>query len=128
MPICLTNTLFFLDDSNKGGWCWKEFATFGLVGGTVAAFGAPFVLSAAGFTAAGVAAGSVAAGVQSAVYGGAVASGSIFAGLQSAGAAGMGAKAIVALFSSGAAVGTYIKNKVAPCAEGPKCSSDPSHE
>ena len=133
MPFCLRNTLFFfffffLDDSNKGGWCWKEYTTVGLVGGAAAVVGAPFVLSAAGFTAAGVAAGSVAAGVQSAVYGGAVASGSIFAGLQSAGAAGMGAKAIVALFSSGAAVSTYIKNKVAPCAEGPKCSSDPSHE
>ena len=114
MPFCLTNTLFFLDDSNKGGWCWKEYTTAGLVGGVAAVVGAPIVLSVTGFTAKGVAAGSIAAGIQSAVYGGAVASGSIFAGLQSAGAAGMGAKATMALFSSGAAVTTYIKNKVAP--------------
>ena len=104
----------FLNDSNKGGWCWKEYATAGLVGGVAAVVGAPIVLSVTGFTATGVAAGSIAAGIQSAVYGGAVASGSIFAGLQSAGAAGMGAKATMALFSSGAAVTTYIKNKVAP--------------
>lgn len=96
----------------EGGWCWKEYA--GLVGGVAAVVGAPIVLSVTGFTATGVAAGSIAAGIQSAVYGGAVASGSIFAGLQSAGAAGMGAKATMALFSSGAAVTTYIKNKVAP--------------
>nr|XP_058942680.1 interferon alpha-inducible protein 27-like protein 2A [Pocillopora verrucosa] len=101
------------EDSNKGGWCWKEYATAGL-GGVAAVVGAPIVLSVTGFTATGVAAGSIAAGIQSAVYGGAVASGSIFAGLQSAGAAGMGAKATMALFSSGAAVTTYIKNKVAP--------------
>ena len=57
-----------------------------------------------------------------------MASGSIFAGLQSAGAAGMGAKATLTVFSLGAAATTYFKDKVAPCAEESKCSSDVPHE
>ena len=122
------HNIFFLDDTNKGGWCQKEYVAAGMVGGIAAVVAAPFVLSAAGFTTVGVAVGSVAAGVQSAVYGGAVASSSIFAGLQSAGAAGMGAKATLTVFSLGAAVTTYFKDKFAPCAEESKCSSDVPHE
>ena len=122
------HNIFFLDDTNKGGWCQKEYVAAGMVGGIAAVVAAPFVLSAAGFTTVGVAVGSVAAGVQSAVYGGAVASSSIFAGLQSAGAAGMGAKATLTVFSLGAAVTTYFKDKFAPCAEESKCSSDVPHK
>ena len=122
------HNIFFLDDTNKGEWCQKEYVAAGIVGGIAAVVATPFVLTAAGFTTAGVAVGSVAAGVQSAVYGGAVASSSIFAGLKSAGAAGMGAKATLTVFSLGAAATTYFKDKVAPCAEESKCSSDVPHE
>lgn len=104
--------------------CWKEYAAAVVVGGTAAVAAAPFVLSAAGFTAAGVTAGSVAAGIQSVVYGGAVTSTSLFAALQSAGAAGVGLAAKVGIFSAGGGALAYIKNKLAPCEEGPNCSSD----
>ena len=111
--------------SDEGdGWCWKEYATVGVVGGTAFVAAAPWLISAAGFTAVGVAANSVAAGIQSAVYGGAVTSTSAFAAFQSAGAAGMSVAAKFGLFSAGAGAATYIKKKVAPCEGGPKCSSD----
>lgn len=105
-------------------WCWKEYTAAALVGGTVVVVAAPVALAAAGFTTGGVAAGSVAAGIQSAVYGGTVASTSVFAGLQSAGAAGLGATATTALFTAVATGATWIKSKLAPCSDGPKCSSD----
>ena len=111
--------------SDEGdAWCWKKHVTAAVVGGTAAVAAAPFVLSLAGFTAAGVTAGSVAAGIQSAVYGGAVTSSSVFAALQKAGASGMGIAAKFGLFTAGAGAATFIKNKVAPCGEGPGCSSD----
>ncbi|XP_020620837.1 interferon alpha-inducible protein 27-like protein 2A [Orbicella faveolata] len=105
-------------------WCFKDYATVGIVGGTVALAAAPFALTWMGFTAAGVAAGSVAASIQSAVYGGTVASSSAFAALQSAGAAGLGAKATVGVFSAGLGAAAWIKSWVAPCNEGPECSSE----
>jgi len=76
-----------------------------------------------GFTAASVAGGSAAASIQSVVYGGTVASSSVFAALQSAGAAGLGTKAVVSVFSAGLGAATWIKSWVAPCNEGPECSS-----
>ena len=85
---------------------------------------ATVLLPAAGFTTAGVAAGSVAAGIQSAVYGGTVTAGSVFATLQSAGAAGLGVKTSAAVVSVGAGLATYVKNKLAPCEQESKCSSD----
>ncbi|XP_020620840.1 interferon alpha-inducible protein 27-like protein 2A [Orbicella faveolata] len=104
--------------------CWKEHAA-AIVGGTLLVAAAPVVLTAAGFTTGGVAAGSIAAGIQSTVYGGAVGSTSLFAVLQSAGAAGLGASAKSALFAGGAAMATWIQNKLAPCLnDGPNCSSD----
>jgi len=114
------------DESTDEGsqWCWKEYTAAALVGGTTVVVAAPFVLTAVGFTTGGVAAGSIAAGIQSVVYGGTVASTSVFAGLQSAGAAGLGSTAAGALFAGGAAISTLIKNKIAPCNDGPKCSSD----
>ena len=99
---------------NGEGKTWKEYAAAAVLGGTAAVAAVPFALAAAGFTAGGVAAGSIAAGVQSAVYGGAVASSSVFAVLQSIGAAGLGAGAKVGLFSVGAGVAAYLKNKIAP--------------
>ena len=107
-----------------GKWCWKEYAAAAVVGGSVAVVAAPFVLTAAGFTTGGIAAGSIAASIQSAVYGGTVASTSVFAGLQSAGAAGLGASATGAVFTAGAGAAAWIKDKLAPCYDGPKCSSD----
>ena len=114
------------ESTGEGGdtWCWKEYTATALVGGTVLVVAAPFALTAAGFTGGGVAAGSIAAGIQSAVYGGTVASTSVFAGLQSAGAAGLGASATTGLFTAGATMATWIKNKLAPCSDGPKCPSD----
>lgn len=105
-------------------WCFKDYATVGVVGGTVALAAAPFALTWLGFTAGGVAAGSVAASIQSAVYGGTVASSSTFAALQSAGAAGLGTKAAVSVFSAGVGAATWIKSWVAPCEKGTECSSE----
>lgn len=105
-------------------WCFKDYATVGVVGGTVALAAAPFALTWLGFTAGGVAAGSVAASTQSAVYGGTVASSSTFAALQSAGAAGLGTKAAVSVFSAGVGAATWIKSWVAPCDKGTECSSE----
>ncbi|PFX17698.1 interferon alpha-inducible protein 27-like protein 1 [Stylophora pistillata] len=112
------------EDSDKGGWCWGEYVTAGVIGGVAAMIAAPFLLPAAGFTTAGVAAGSVAAGIQSAVYGGTVTAGSVFATLQSAGAAGLGVTTSAAVGSFGAGLATYVKNKLAPCEQESKCSSD----
>ena len=120
--------MFIISDKTKNGqedeWCFKDYATVGIVGGTVAVAAAPFALTWLGFTAAGVAAGSVAAGIQSVVYGGTVASSSAFAALQSAGAAGLGAKAAVSVFSAGVGAATWIKSRVAPCDKGRECSSE----
>ena len=101
-----------------------ESTAAALVGGTVLVLAAPVALTAAGFTTGGVAAGSAAAYIQSAVYGGTVASTSLFAGLQSAGAAGLGATATSSLFTAGATMATWIKNKLAPCSDALKCPSD----
>ena len=119
--------MFIISDKPNGHsdeWCLKDYATVGIVGGTVALAAAPFALTWMGFTAGGVAAGSVAAGIQSAVYGGTVGSSSAFAALQSAGAAGLGTKAAVSLFSAGVGAATWIKSWVAPCDKGKKCSSE----
>lgn len=120
--------MFLMSDKSKNGegdeWCWKDYATAGVVGGTVALAATPFALTWIGFTAGGVAGGSIAAGIQSAVYGGTVASTSTFAALQSAGAAGLGAKAAVGVFTAGVGAATWIKSWVAPCHEGSECSSD----
>jgi len=119
--------MFLISDKSKKGhgdeWCFKDYAKAGLVGGTLALAVTPFALPWIGFTAGGVAAGSAAASIQSVVYGGTVTSSSVFAALQSAGAAGMGAKVTVSVFSTGAAAATWIKSWVAPCGEGPECSS-----
>lgn len=114
------------DESTGEGdtWCWKEYTATALVGGAVLVVAAPVALAAAGFTTGGVAAGSVAAGIQSTVYGGTVASTSVFAGLQSAGAAGLGVAAKSTLFTAGATMASWIKTKLAPCSDGPKCPSD----
>ncbi|XP_020915344.1 interferon alpha-inducible protein 27-like protein 2 isoform X2 [Exaiptasia diaphana] len=128
--VCLVLLLTCLvpvraEDESKTDWsCLAGYAVAGIAGGTLAVAATPIVLGAAGFTGAGVAAGSLAAGVQSAVYGGAVASGSVFAGLQGVGAAGLGVAAKTAVFSTGAATAAYVKDKLAPCAERPKCSKD----
>lgn len=117
-----------MSDKSKNGegdeWCWKDYATVGVVGGTVALAATPFALTWIGFAAGGVVGGSIAAGIQSAVYGGTVASTSTFAALQSAGAAGLGAKAAVGVFTAGVGAATWIKSLVAPCHEGSECSSD----
>lgn len=103
---------------NEGDkWCCS-------VEGTVAVAPAPFVLTVAGFTTGHAAAGSLAAGIQSVVYGSTVASTSVFAGLQSVGAAGLGATAASAVFTGGAGKAAWIKNKMPPCNDEPKCSSD----
>lgn len=113
------------ESTDEGGnWCWREYAATAVVGGTAAVVAAPFVLSMVGFTTGGVAAGSIAASIQSAVYGGTVASTSVFAGLQSAGAAGLGTSAAGSVFAAGAGAAAWIKNKLAPCYDGQKCSSD----
>ena len=120
--------MLLISDNSKNGqgdeWCVKDYATVGVVGGTLALAATPFALTWMGFTAAGVAAGSTAAYIQSAVYGGTVASSSAFAALQSAGAAGLGTKAAVSVFAAGLGAATWIKSWVAPCDEGPECSSE----
>ena len=123
-PQCL---LFHADKTRNGqgdDWCYKDYATVGIVGGAAAIAAAPFALTWLGFTAGGVAAGSIAAGIQLVVYGGTVASSSAFAALQSAGAAGLGTKAAVSVFSAGGGAATWIKSWVAPCEKGPECSSE----
>ena len=111
-------------NSEGGEWCWKDYVTVGILGGTAAVVAAPFVVTAAGFTTGGVAAGSIAAGIQSSVYGGYVGATSAFAVLQSFGAAGIGMIPSAGIFTAGAGVTTWLKTKVAPCDKGPKCSSD----
>ncbi|KAJ7384036.1 hypothetical protein OS493_024050 [Desmophyllum pertusum] len=110
-------------NSEGGQLYWKDYATVGIVGGTAAVVAAPLALAAAGFTTGGVAAGSIAAGIQSSVYGGCVGASSAFAVLQSAGAAGIGIKTAAGIFTAGVGAATYLKSKVAPSDEGPKCSS-----
>ncbi|KAJ7384094.1 hypothetical protein OS493_024111 [Desmophyllum pertusum] len=110
-------------NSEGGQLNWKDYVT-GIVGGTAAMVAAPLALAAAGFTAGGVAVGSIAAGIQSSVYGGCVGASSAFAALQSAGAAGIGMKTAAGIFTAGVGAATYLKSKVAPSDEGPKCSSD----
>merc|ERR1712002_397062 len=85
---------------------YSEKMVLGLVVAAATYFGAPALLSTAGFTGAGIAAGSAAAAVQSAVYGGAT--GGVFATLQAAGAAGVGKAALAgAAAAAGAAAEAY---------------------
>ena len=104
-------------------WCWTNLKV-AVVAGVTAVVAAPLFLSAAGFSTVGVAAGSVAASVQSFFYGGVIGSTSIFATLQSAGALGIGWVAKLSIFTTIAATTNYIMEKLSPCNDQRKCSSD----
>ena len=104
-------------------WCWTNLKV-AVVAGVTAVVAVPLLLSGAGFTTVGVAAGSVAAFVQSFFYGGVVGSTSIFATLQSAGALGIGWLAKLSIFATFTATTNYIMEKLSPCNDQPKCSSD----
>ena len=95
-----------------------------MVAGVSAVVAVPLLLSGAGFTTVGVAAGSVAAFVQSFFYGGVVGSASIFATLQSAGALGISWLAKLSIFTTFTATTNYIMEKLSPCNDQPKCSTD----
>ncbi|KAJ7384037.1 hypothetical protein OS493_024051 [Desmophyllum pertusum] len=68
--------------------------------------------------------GLICCGVQSLVYGGSLGANKYICSTQSAGAAGIGMKTAAGIFTTGVGVATWLKSKVAPCDEGPKCSSD----
>ena len=103
--IFLLLTVFRAASAISTSSCCKMLAGAGgiLVGGGLAVFGAPFVLSTLGFGSTGPIAGSVAAALQ----GAAVTPGSWFATSQALGMTGAGATAVTASSTIGASIGVF---------------------